>query len=175
MDSPNLITLGKVLRPHGVHGAVKVAYYGRDPDTALKAPRLWLIPRLEGKEPIAIRDYKGKIIPGGFILKLGGYSTRDAAAELTGSALAVARTDLPEPDEDEYYQADLLNLEAVTTGGKILGRVKSLLEQGEFLVLVINDSEGHETLVPFSEDSVPEVDLIAGRLVVSELPGLLDQ
>ncbi|MDR2387036.1 MAG: ribosome maturation factor RimM [Deltaproteobacteria bacterium] len=175
MDSQNLITLGRVLRPHGVHGAVKVAYFGQDPDSALKAPRLWLIPRAEGQEPIVIKDYKGKIVPGGFILKLGGYSTREAAAELSGSQLAVARGDLPEPEADEYYQADLLNLEAVTTGGRVLGRVKSLMDQGEFLVLVIHDPEGRESLVPFSEDSVPEVDLKAGRLIVSELPGLLDQ
>jgi ribosomal 30S subunit maturation factor RimM len=48
------------------------------------------------------------------------------------------------------------------------------MDMADCLVLVITDSEGHETLIPFSEDSVPEVDLKLGRLLVSELPGLLD-
>ncbi|MDR1677629.1 MAG: ribosome maturation factor RimM [Deltaproteobacteria bacterium] len=174
MDEGNLITLGRIIRAHGVHGAVRATYYGRDPDTAIKVRRLWLIPPKAPKEPILLSGFKGKIVPGGFILKLNGYTTREAAVALSGSELAVARSDLPDPEPDEYYQADLINLEAVTTGGRNLGRVQNLMDQGDLLVLVINDQEGHETLIPFSEDSVPVVDLKAGRLVVSDLPGLLD-
>ncbi|MDR2368048.1 MAG: ribosome maturation factor RimM [Deltaproteobacteria bacterium] len=175
MDNPRLITLGRVLRAHGVHGAVRVAYYGNDPLNALKAARLWLIPPGQGQGPVPLGGHRGKIVPGGFILKLNGYATREAAETLSGAQIAVARSDLPDPGPDEYYQADLLGLEAVTDGGRNLGRVGNIIDQGDFLVLVITDQEGRETLVPFSEDSVPEVDLGAGRLVVSELPGLLDQ
>jgi ribosomal 30S subunit maturation factor RimM len=49
------------------------------------------------------------------------------------------------------------------------------MDLGASLVLSITGQGGREILVPFSEDCVPGVDLEAGRLVVSELPGLLDQ
>jgi 16S rRNA processing protein RimM len=174
MDNCNLIVIGRILRAHGVHGAVRVVYFGRDPDNILKTAHLWLMPRETQKEPILLTGHKGKIVPGGLILKLPGYNSREAAMTLSGIELAVARSDLPLPEPDEYYQADLLNLEAVTTAGRSLGKVINLMDQGENLVLVISTQDGHETLVPFSEDSVPEVDLASGILVVSELPGLLD-
>ncbi|MDR1308376.1 MAG: ribosome maturation factor RimM [Deltaproteobacteria bacterium] len=173
MESGNLITLGRIVRAHGVHGAVRVAYYGQDPEGFLDAPRLWLIPR--GGGPVPLGGHRGKIVPGGLIMKLDGCSSREAAMDLSGSELAVAREDLPAPGADEFYQADLLGLEAVTSAGRSLGRVTNLMDHGLLLVLSITGLDGRETLVPFSEDCVPEVDLDAGRLVVSELPGLLDQ
>lgn len=178
MKRKNLITLGRILKAHGVHGAVKAAYFGQAPDNILRADRLWLIPKSAPSRsepcPEPFEGHKTKIIPGGLIIKLPGYDTREAAETLSGADLCVDRKDLPEPEEGEYYQADLLNLEAFTTSGRLLGRVEKILEQGESLVLVITNEEKVEIMVPFSEDSVPEVDLRAGKLVISELPGLLD-
>ncbi|MDR3135262.1 MAG: ribosome maturation factor RimM [Deltaproteobacteria bacterium] len=174
MDKINLITLGRIVRAHGVHGAVKALYFGHDPNIALNAPKLYLVPVRPGKKTLVSSDHRVKIVPGGIILKLNGCSTRDQASTLRGYELAVNRSDLPNTEQDEYYQADLLNLEAITTSGRILGKVEKVMETGSVLVLVITSDDGRETLVPFSEDCVPEVRLSDGRLIVSELPGLLD-
>jgi 16S rRNA processing protein RimM len=40
-------------------------------------------------------------------------------------------------------------------------------------VLVVRH-DGRDVLVPFVRDIVPDVELDAGRLVVADLPGLLD-
>jgi 16S rRNA processing protein RimM len=184
------------LRPHGVRGAVKAAYYGDDPEGLLAAPRIWLIPKGTGPDraktpdPIPIEGHGGKAVPGGLILTFEGVATREAAQALGGSELALAREDLPEPAPDEWYQADLLGLMAVSESGRELGRVTGLMDQAEYLVLAIESSPGvgpgdgpkkgpdrgpkREILIPFTEDTVTEVDLVAGRLVVAELPGLLD-
>jgi 16S rRNA processing protein RimM len=38
----------------------------------------------------------------------------------------------------------------------------------------VRRDDGAERLVPFVTDLVPEVDLAAGRLVINDRPGLLD-
>jgi 16S rRNA processing protein RimM len=114
----------------------------------------------------------GRIALKGIIVKIKGIASREAAGALKGQELAVLRSDLPAPDPDEYYQADLLGLEALRTDGKALGRVVGFLEPGEVLVLVAKDDLGRETLIPFTESLVPEVDLAGGWLKVANVPGL---
>jgi 16S rRNA processing protein RimM len=169
-----LIALGRVVRAHGVHGAVLVAAYNESrPEAMLEADKIYLVPK-EGTEPVLIRGLSGKLVPKGVIVKLKGFTTREAAETLKGRELAVDRASLPEPEEGEFYHADLLGLEALTLSGRELGKVSALLETGAGLVLVLTDEAGQERLVPFTDECVPEVDL-AGRLLrVAELPGLLD-
>ncbi|MDR1545511.1 MAG: ribosome maturation factor RimM [Deltaproteobacteria bacterium] len=188
-----LIPMGRIVRAHGVHGAVLVLAYGQDPSVLLAGRPVWLLPpepqatpqpepQAESQAasptgpqpPKLLKGLNGKVVAGGLIVKLKGCSTREAAAALRGWQLALARADLAEPEPDEYYLADLLHLEAITVSGLPLGRVENFLENGAGVVLVIVDSEGRERLVPFSDEHVPEVDLAAGRLSVAEPPGLLD-
>jgi 16S rRNA processing protein RimM len=152
-----------------------VAVYGSDPARRLSGSRAGLLPPEPGAEPRPLKGLSGKIVPSGLIAKIRGCSDREAAAALKGSELALDRADLPEPEEDEFYLADLLRLEVRTVSGRELGRVERFLETGAGgVVLVIVDVMGRERMVPFSEEHVPEVDLAAGRLSVADSPGLLD-
>jgi 16S rRNA processing protein RimM len=148
-------------------------YNEREPETLLELRELWLLDP-GGGDPQAVVGLKGKAVPKGVIAKLKGVSTREAAETLRGRELAVDRSALPEAGPDEYYQADLLGLEVVTTEGRPLGRVAHLMENGAALVLVVAGPDGREALVPFTEECVPEVDLASGLLKVAEVPGLLD-
>jgi 16S rRNA processing protein RimM len=68
-----------------------------------------------------------------------------------------------------------VGLEAVTTGGRRLGRVQAVMETGGGnQVLVVRGPLG-EVLVPAVEEFVPRVDLAAGTIVVEEVPGLLPE
>jgi 16S rRNA processing protein RimM len=127
-------------------------------------------------EPELIRLTRFKVTPAakGVLLKMSDASDRSAAEKLAGSLIVIRREDLPETEEDEFYHADLLDLTAWTVSGRPLGVVESLLEGGSAVVLVIKDNDGKETLVPFTEEFVPEVDLKNSRLTVAEIPGLLD-
>jgi 16S rRNA processing protein RimM len=115
----------------------------------------------------------GKLAPYGLILKIKNVTTRAAAESLKNHELAIARRHLAPLEADEYYHFDLLNLEAFLDNGQRLGRVVDLLPTAASLVLVIRDENGWENLAPFTEETIPEVDLVAGRLVVVDCPGLL--
>ena len=49
-----------------------------------------------------------------------------AAEALKGTELFVARDALPPPDEDEFYHADLIGLEAQDSEGRVLGKVAAI-------------------------------------------------
>jgi len=59
--------------------------------------------------------------------------------------------------------------------GKLVGEVVAVLDfgAGELLELKLPDQKS-TVLVPFNVDSVPEIDLDAGRLTINPPEGLLD-
>ncbi len=99
---------------------------------------------------------------------LDGVGDRNAAEALKGLRLYVARSELPEADEDEFYHADLLGLKVVMVeGGAEVGTVRSIIPAGATEVLEIDRGPGEYTLlVPFTRAVVPEIDIKAGWLSI---------
>ena len=94
-----------------------------------------------------------------------GSHDREAAAALVGVEIAVRRSELPEPDEAEFYWVDLIGLGVTNTDGESLGSVDRLIETGAHDVLVV--SGDRERLIPFvTGEIVKDVDLDAGRILV---------
>jgi 16S rRNA processing protein RimM len=99
---------------------------------------------------------------------------RTAAEELRGTELRITVPADSRPDDpEEFYDHHLVGLRADTASGEPLGRVTEVLHLPAQDVLVVRH-DGRDVLVPFVRDIVPEIELDAGRLVVADLPGLLD-
>jgi len=111
---------------------------------------------------------------GVLIAKLSGVADRDRAEALRGLRLYLPRAALPLLEEDEYYHADLIGLDAVLTDGTPLGQVRAVHDFGAGDTLEIVRPEGPPAMVPFTKAIVPEIDLAAGRLLLDPPPGLLD-
>ena len=112
-------------------------------------------------------------LKGGFAARLEGIATKEAADALRGRRLYAPREALPALPDDEYYHADLVGLEVCDTGGKPLGRVSAVLNHGASDLLEIRaPGQSHTTLVPFTTEIVPTVDLEAGRIVIDPPDGL---
>ncbi len=98
-----------------------------------------------------------------------GFS-REQVAAMKGALLHVPRSALPEPDEEEYYHADLMGLRAETPEGEALGRVKAVLDHGAGDLLEIAPGAGAKTLlIPFTREHAPVVDLERGVIVAVPL------
>jgi len=103
-----------------------------------------------------------------FVVRIAGVDDRDAAAKLCNLDLFVPRERLPAIDEDDtYYHADLIGLAAVTPEGVALGTVAALHNFGAGDLIEIAPAAGGEPLLlPFTDATVPTIDLKAGRIVV---------
>ena len=101
-----------------------------------------------------------------FVARLKGVADRDAAEALTNLRLYVSRDKLPPAEEGEFYHADLVGLAAATPDGASLGTVTAVLNFGAGDILEIKPPSGETLLVPFTETTVPEIDMTARRMVV---------
>jgi 16S rRNA processing protein RimM len=162
--SVELFQFGYISRTHGLTGEVVVRTF--DPTSTVLEEVEQVVARLkDGSErELTIEDVR-EGSKGDLLVSFEGLRRRVDADELRGSGLFVRRADLEEPEEGEYFQGDLVGLEAVTPEGARLGQVAEVWSTGPVPNLVIRDGT-QEVLVPFAEDFVREVNLEARRVVV---------
>lgn len=148
--------------PHGVKGELRVKSFAGDPaDFDAYGPLVDA--RGRRFEIVSKRHLKEDM----FVARVKGIADRDAAAALARLELFAPRAALPAPEEDEFYVADLIGLDAVDESGAVVGRVAGVENYGAGDILEIAPLGGGPTqLTPFREPFVGEVDLAARRVVV---------
>ena len=163
--TPEFVVVGRIVRPWGIRGEVKVRVETDFPERFTPGQRFFILGR-----PYLCQ---GARLQRGFaILKLEGVDTRDDAEALRGLALEVPASEVPELPPDTYYHFQLRGLEVWTTGSEHLGQVTEILSTGSNEVLIVEGPRG-QVLIPFIGDVVREVDLEEGRILVEAVPGLL--
>ena len=105
-------------------------------------------------------------------LKLEGVDSPEAAEALRGALLEVPTADAPTLPEGTYYHYQLIGLEVRTAEGEELGRVVEVLTTGGTDVYVVHGPRG-EVLLPATSEVVASIDLEAGRMTVTPLPGMV--
>jgi len=103
---------------------------------------------------------------GGAIARFAEVADRTAAEALRGTALTVARSDLPPLAEGEYYHADVIGLPVVSDAGAPVGTVIAIDNFGAGDVLEIERPDGKRFMVTMRAEAVPEWN--DERLVVVE-------
>ncbi len=169
---PEWIEVGRISRPHGVHGEVRIALGSDNPERFLPGATLYARPGRKGvagallaeQVPLTIETVRGnEDFP---IVAFREIEDRDRAEAFSGYVLEIRSGDLPELEEDEYYPFDLIGLEARDPSGSVIGRVVDALESPAHAILAVSLQTGGEALVPFVQAAVPVVDTDAGYLVV---------
>jgi 16S rRNA processing protein RimM len=155
------VTVGRVSGLFGVRGWVKVFSHTEPRDNILEY-QPWLL-EIAG-ETRAYRVVDGRAHGKGIVAQLEGVETRDDAAVLIGSDIAVERAQFAPLRAGEYYHADLEGLDVVTADGVPLGRVSHLFDTGANAVMVLKGER--ERLVPFTPQAVLDVDMDARRITV---------
>ncbi len=157
--SDSLILMGVIGKPHGVRGAVHVHGYGEDLH-ALASLKL----RDEHGQPVTLTWISEGIAR--ITLHKNGVphavTDRDGAARLTNTKLLLPRADLPPPAEDEFYLADLIGITAYLTDGRKAGLVAAVHDYRAGASLELDNG----TLIPFTRDAVPEIDLATSRITI---------
>jgi 16S rRNA processing protein RimM len=176
MPRPEWIEVGRISRPHGVHGEVRVVLSSDNPERFVAGAVLHARPgrggvagpRLREQTSLTIESVRGEDdFP---IVAFAEIPGRDKAEAFSGYVLEVRAADLPVLDEDEFYPFDLIDLEVRDPSGAVLGRVGDALESPAHAILSVILNDGGEALVPFVQAAVPTIDLEAGYLIMD--PGL---
>jgi len=172
MARPEWIEVGRISRPHGVRGEVRVTPDSDNPERFAPGSVLHARPGraglagLQEAHPISLTV---QTVRGDEAFPIVGFrevGDRDAAERLNGYVLEVRASELPELEEDEYYPFDLQGLEVRSPEGTVVGRVVDAVDSPAHAILIVGLAEGGELMVPFVEAAVPTVDIEAGFLVI---------
>lgn len=170
----DFLVVGRVLKPHGIKGDLRVKYYNpQDPLFLSRYQRLFLRDQRRGIfrpfKILHVQHHKKDLL----ILSLEGVRTRGDAERWRDSEVLVHKEDLPALEEDEYYWVDLLGLEVFTRQGELLGRLTSIFTAGGSDVYVVEGERG-EVMLPAIKRVILEVDLERRRMVVELPEGLVE-
>jgi len=158
------LEVGYVARVHGLQGELAVRTFDRQSEALSSVRRI--VVRLRSGEERDMAVESARRASDATLVSLAGVTSRSAAEAFKGATVLVHREDLPPPAEGEWFQGDLVGLEARTPDGTALGRVTEIWNTGPVPNLVIEGTGSEPLVVPFVDEFVPEVDVKAGVLVV---------
>jgi 16S rRNA processing protein RimM len=162
--SDNLILVGRVAGAFGVRGEVRIASYTAEPAALIGYKTLL---RESGAPALTLTG--GRPHKGGVVARAEQVATREEAEALRGLRLYIPRAVLPEPEEDEFYVADLIGMTVVSPAGDALGQVRDVRDFGAGDLLEVQPPEGESWWLPFTKDAVPDV-RAAERTIVAVRP-----
>lgn len=165
---PRYLAVGRVLRPHGVRGEVRVELLTAHPEHLVELDTLYVGPSYEPHQVLSVRMHKDLAL-----ILLEGYEDRNAADALRESLLYVAMEDAVPLEEDECYEHQLQGMSVVSEAGEQLGEVAEILTAPDANDIFVVHGPLGEVLIPVIEDVIVGFDLEAGEIVVHLLPGLI--
>lgn len=163
------LQVGVISSTHGIRGEVKVFPTTDDP---LRFKKLKKVLLDTGKERLELEIQSVKFFKQFVIVKFRGIDNINDIERYKGKSLLVPREDAVELDEDEYYIADLIGMEAFTGEGRF-GVLKDVMETGANEVYIIDSDEHGEVLVPAIHDCILDVDIEEKVMKIRLLDGLI--
>lgn len=174
-SSKTKLRVGRLVKAHGLKGALKLELYTDSPDQRFRAGQ-----ELELQVP-ETSEWFGKTVKVAElrfynqapVLFLEGIQDRSQAETLV-KAILLIETDLEQLPEDPeaWYDHQLVGLTAIV-GEEVVGKVIRVDHLPAQDLLAIETSNG-EVLVPFVKQIVPSVDIQKGQVVLTPPVGLFE-
>lgn len=156
-----LVLVGRVAGAFGVKGEVRLSAYTQTPQALLAYRDL-----LHEDGSPALTLLSGRPQKADLVGRAAEIETKEQADALRGLRLYAPRSAFPQPEDDEYYLADLIGMTAVNVHGTVLGKVKAVHDFGAGDILEIDPGRGGATwYLPFTREAALEVDIAAGRIL----------
>lgn len=174
-EENRLFDIGKITRPHGLKGDVKVIPTTDFPERFANMTSV-IIETPTGRRARYTVE-KVQYQRGFVIMHFEGVNDVDAAEKLRNALLLVTQDELVPLPAGHYYLFELIGLDVVTQEGNRLGKLTDIFRTGANDVYVVKPDENdrHDYLLPAIKDVVKEIDVSGGKIVVDLLPGLIDE
>jgi 16S rRNA processing protein RimM len=164
------VTIGRIERPFGVKGEVKVRSLSDVPGRFDRLDKVGIVEAGGRKSERTVAQVRRA--GSTYIVRFDGITTPEDAAPLRGALLQIPREPLPVESSDVFYECDLVGLSVFDESGRDLGVVDQLWELPGHHVFVVN-RDGRELLIPAAKSFVKTVDVAGGRMVVKEIEDLV--
>lgn len=172
MAAKDLLTCGKVVKPHGLKGELCIIWYADSPLLLQESDKIYL--RMPGKrprafQPEALREHRKRLL-----LQLEQITGRDQAEKWRGAEILADARDLPRADEDEVYLHELPGCRVYLESGEYLGMLQGFVPRKSGEVWQIVDEKGREILFPAEDEFIVHLDPGEKKAVIAPPEGLLE-
>jgi len=157
------IPVGRVLSAHGIRGEVRFHYYNEAKEEFLRYASLYAEKddTIIEIKPASVRSHKNH-----FLIRFKGLGNPEEVSFLVKKELFVREGDLPQLNDDEYYEYQLIGLRVLNSAGEEIGKVDSMLRTQANDTLVVSGKQ--DIMVPMIEGYIIEVDLERSFIKVQE-------
>lgn len=169
-----LVQVGRIGKPHGLDGTVKVIPVSDDPERFTTFDTVYVGRSAERVTAHAVHNVRFQPHKKGttVLLSLESVNDRNGAEALRRLDVFVPESTFVLEDEERFVH-DLVGY-AVYTDDTQVGTLIEVMPLPGPDALVIETVDGHEALVPFVEAFVPQIDDDAQRIYLNPVEGLLD-
>ena len=167
-----LLQVGVISSTHGVRGEVKVFPTTDDANRFKKLKKVILDTGLEKKE-LEIQGVK--FFKQFVILKFKGIDNINDIEKYKGKSLYVTRENAVKLKKDEYFIADLIDMQVVLEDGTLLGILTDVMKTGANDVYCVESEKYGEVLLPAIGECILDVDVEGRKMTVHLMPGLIDE
>ncbi len=165
---PRYLAVGRILRPHGVRGELKVETLTDFPEHLVDVKTVYVGAHYRAYTLTHVRGHRDTLL-----LQFKECPDRNTAETLRGLFIHITVDDAMPLEEDEYYHYQVLGLQVKTDVGESLGEVVEVLQSPKANdVLIVHGPYG-EVLLPVINDVIMDLDFEVGCVTVHLLPGLL--
>ncbi len=167
----DILQVGIISSTHGVHGEVKVFPTTDDVKRFKKLKEVILD---TGREHIILEITQVKYFKQMVILKFKDYDNINDIEKYKGCSLYVTRENAVKLRKDEYFIADLIDIDIFDENDEQIGVLSDVLETAANDVYVITMNNGKELLLPAIKECILDVDIAERRMKIHIMEGLLD-
>lgn len=171
-ETDSFISLGKIVKPHGIKGAVQIYPYS-DSDLLLKTETLYISDDQGRNVPFHVSWARSKK-KNALIIQFSKVTDRNFSEQLTGKDVFIDKAKLPQLDPEEYYHFQLKGLKVYDSKRGFTGHIQGILDAGGNDILVIKDKGNKEIMIPAVKEFLMEIDFVSGICKVNIPDGLYD-
>jgi len=161
--------IGQIVNTQGLKGEVKIYPLTDDINRFDDLDKFYLDKDLQKEWEVEKVRYKGKMV----IMKIKAIDSIEDAERLRNKFICVGRESTRELDEDEFFIADMIGIDAFTVDGDRLGVLREVLQYSANDVYVI-EGDGKEYLIPAILKFVPEINMSERKMIIDPIKGMVD-
>lgn len=170
------LRVGRLVKAHGLKGALKLELYTDDPDGRFVPGAVFTLQVPESSpwhgKTVTVREFRW--MNSHPVVFFDEVEDRTAAESIVRAILWIDQDESAPAEDDAWYDHQLTGLDVFRDGasvGRVI-RVDHLPAQD--LLVVRPTGTDDEILVPFVAAIVPQVDIAAGRVIVTPPAGLFE-
>ena len=158
-----LITVGRIIKPFGVWGQVRVESLTDIPGRLEQLDQVILV--LGAGRQVKTRVTEVERNGRSYLFRFAAFSTPEEAKAYQGAWISIPQGPVPPAPEGQWYQFELIGMTVVDQAGSELGVLEEVLDLPGQKVFVVR-KEDLEILIPASRKWVTHIDAEGKRMTV---------